>query len=1027
MSKFVTNVLWLVLSPLAGIIGIITAVVILHYTPFHHGSDILFLSYAVAMSINGLLLPAVPAIVEMTGNKWPDSLCQFYVWAFISLRVSQVLTTLCLSVLWSAIMKYSAKGKRIRFTSIIKGVVPTVWGLSAVLGLLPIIGAVPQSFHSDGKCYFLSSDLGEGMAVVIGVLVFACVVFSIICVCDATVLLKYVRRVALVKYGAGRFYLPKKRSGVPGAGTYTIHERYHQLTFAWDVCRLVLVWILCSGLVSHIPYAVLEFVALTSPPGAPRKKIENAVIWLILIESLCLPHLLWIVSTRYRHAFVYIWRVRVLRRPAEEEEDPSTCTLKSYLRTAQQLNGTSTRSAPSGSLPRQQPEEILDGYPHKNRQLPLTDISTIARQQNQRYRQRPENMPDAQSSAYAATSGPLHQQRGTYSQTLPPVQRTSSAASSRSSPSQKQTVSSDHANHETPVSYLDTTIDGSLTRSASNSRHDWKEQMRKKHLPSIFVNEAFDSGEAHRARITRQSVTHTHAREDSSSLHYYLSGDYHPDNLNTDSLPRKRHLLEERSESEGASGQYDEGDIEMILDQNHSARTSVEVHNSRPHLASFKAIQSNKHSRSSSLARDSDGDNLSTCNLPDVISNGLKSTDNSDHEIDVNPNPYLRHVRSSSHASSHVHSERSESRASFDDVDVSDLLGDSSQTVGVHACRTDGDGNARTDLYKAEELALDLSYSEPSHLEIHDCLVGVTSPHFDIKTYKSVDSEKAKYDESILCRKLSGSSSLASSYFSRENKDTPIFEHSGHLASPYRNKSDARISHVYMAECNDSRNVESPRSDTSTPLSFVFDPEIDRGFEEALSVGCPGTPSVCGTIPGFDSVTEGSEDGSSVFPVESNVSLEEDPFRTHAVVPKHFSDTRSTGSSENPFDSLPSLRNGVSYPNKYAELTNKANCSPVSDIMVNSTSETDHGDSGFNSGLESSLLVHQGSSFGLPTGPRDVIQTRQSSSPWPEDVSVWPDEEPINIPHRFENDFSENVLHDVTSVSNTRDTEAVYF
>ncbi|XP_069120594.1 uncharacterized protein [Argopecten irradians] len=1012
MSEFVTNVLWLVLSPLACITGVITAIVICHYTPFYHGSDILFLSYVITMSVNGLLLPAIPAIVEVTGNTWPDILCQFYVWAFICFRVLQAFTILSLSVLWSAIMKYSTKGKRIRFTTIVKGTVPTIWTISAVLGLLPIIGAVPQTFHSEGKCYFLSSDLGQGLGVVMGVLVFSCIVFSIICVCDATVLLKYVRRVALVKYGAGRFHLPQKRSSVPGAGTYTIHERYHQLTFAWDVCRLVLVWILCSGLVSHIPYSVLEFAALTSPPGAPRRNIENAVIWLVLIESLCLPHLLWIVSTRYRHAFVYIWRVRVLRRPAEEEEDPAACTLKSYLRTAQHLNGTGTRSTPSGTLPRQHTEETIQAgvNPNTNRQLPLSDIGTIARQQNQRYRQRPDNSIDAQSTAFAATSGPLHQ----HSPIVQHVQRAPSAVSSHASPIQKHLA--DHSKPDNTITYLDATKEVDLARSASAcSRNDWKEQMRKKHLPPIFVNEAFDSGEANRARNKHEVVTRAHAREDSSSLHFYLSGDYHPDNLNTDSLPRKRHLFHERSESEGVSGQYDEGDIEMILDQSQSNRTSVEVHSTRTHLSSFKSIQQKKHSRSSSVGRDSDGDNLSNGNLPDVISNGVKSSDNSDHENDVHPNPYLQHVRKSSQCSSQVQSDCSESRASFDDVDVSDLLADSSRQVDARAYRTDGDGDARSSLYKAEELAMDLSYSEPSsHLEINDGIARVIPP-----SQNAIETVEERFS-----RNLSDSSSR-DSYFSRQNEHTPTFDYSVNTVSPYQNKSDIRISRVYMADHNDRRNIESPRSNTSTPLSFTFDPDIDRGFEEALSVGCPGTPSVCGTIPGFDSVTEGSEDGSSVFPADCNVSLEEDPFRTHAVVSKSFSDTRSTGSSENPFDYLPSLKYENVNPNKYSELVDKASCSPVSDIMVNSTSEADHGDSGFNSGLESSVLVNQGSNV-LPACSRDDARARQSSSPWPEEVSVWPNDE-TNTQQGFENDFSENLPRDVTSGLNTHDTEAVYF
>jgi hypothetical protein len=47
---------------------------------------------------------------------------------------------------------------------------------------------------------------------------------------------------------------------------------------------------------------------------------------------------------------------------------------------------------------------------------------------------------------------------------------------------------------------------------------------------------------------------------------YYLSGDYHPDNLNTDSLPRHHfHVATDDSESDALSIQYDDGDINRVL------------------------------------------------------------------------------------------------------------------------------------------------------------------------------------------------------------------------------------------------------------------------------------------------------------------------------------------------------------------------------------------------------------------------------------------------------------------------------
>lgn len=93
------------------------------------------------------------------------------------------------------------------------------------------------------------------------------------------------------------------------------------------------------------------------------------------------------------------------------------------------------------------------------------------------------------------------------------------------------------------VSKLDVnTSASSIERTHSgSSRQEWKEQMRKKHLPPFFTNDSFTA-----------DIEHTHTQQEqivrsdgnSGSVHslYYLSSDYHPDYLNTDSLPRHRIL-----------------------------------------------------------------------------------------------------------------------------------------------------------------------------------------------------------------------------------------------------------------------------------------------------------------------------------------------------------------------------------------------------------------------------------------------------------------------------------------------------
>ena len=59
---------------------------------------------------------------------------------------------------------------------------------------------------------------------------------------------------------------------------------------------------------------------MQSTTGFNRALVEDIIIWLILIEALVFPHLLWSCSRRYRHALVYTCRVYILRKPGEDEE-----------------------------------------------------------------------------------------------------------------------------------------------------------------------------------------------------------------------------------------------------------------------------------------------------------------------------------------------------------------------------------------------------------------------------------------------------------------------------------------------------------------------------------------------------------------------------------------------------------------------------------------------------------------------------------------------------------------------------------
>lgn len=101
--------------------------------------------------------------------------------------------------------------------------------------------------------------------------------------------------------------------------------------------------------------------------------------------------------------------------------------------------------------------------------------------------------------------------------------------------------------------------------SSGRSKRDWKERMRKKHLPPIFVNEGYDdkspTAEEQKVRILTKGGP---ANISGNSLHFYMSSDYHPDCL-TESLPRNKLRKGPSMESE-TGAPYTNTDIDEVLD-----------------------------------------------------------------------------------------------------------------------------------------------------------------------------------------------------------------------------------------------------------------------------------------------------------------------------------------------------------------------------------------------------------------------------------------------------------------------------
>lgn len=98
---------------------------------------------------------------------------------------------------------------------------------------------------------------------------------------------------------------------------------------------------------------------------------------------------------------------------------------------------------------------------------------------------------------------------------------------------------------------------------SSGSRSD---QMKKKHLPSIFINETLNDSSPKRLNTGSNNgvvMVRAMSETESGSLHsmYYVSSDYHPDCLNTDSLPRSSSI--EHAKSAGNPQTVTDGRIHL--------------------------------------------------------------------------------------------------------------------------------------------------------------------------------------------------------------------------------------------------------------------------------------------------------------------------------------------------------------------------------------------------------------------------------------------------------------------------------
>ncbi|CAG5128313.1 unnamed protein product, partial [Candidula unifasciata] len=260
MPGFGVALAWMIISPFAFLTDCFSIFFILHYKPLYHSCDVAFISLCVTMATNAWLLLPIPAVAKLADVYWSQSLCAFYTWLSTTLRCSHILVLLVLNVYWMASLRVSNKSNVFISSKPITVSVCICWFISLVIGLIP--------------------------------------------------------DVALTKYSADRFHLPTISGGIRTSAL--IHAKYNELNMTIELCRLVLLFSMASSVLNAVPLLASQFVQLIQEYS--RETLETTLLWLLLIEALILPHLLWLLSRRYRHAVMYTWRVFVLRDTSAREE-----------------------------------------------------------------------------------------------------------------------------------------------------------------------------------------------------------------------------------------------------------------------------------------------------------------------------------------------------------------------------------------------------------------------------------------------------------------------------------------------------------------------------------------------------------------------------------------------------------------------------------------------------------------------------------------------------------------------------------
>lgn len=605
---------------------------------------------------------------------------------------------------------------------------------------------------------------------------------------------------------------------------------------------------------------------------------------------------------------------------------------------------------------------------------------------------------------------------------------------------------SSDSNATSPVRSKDT-LQVDIKRSVSSaSRQNWKEQMRRKHLPPIFINEGYEPGD--KSPSTEETQVKTVCKEGVvssigvNSLNYYMSSDYHPDCL-TDSLPRNRMRHAPSTETEGGES-YKSDDIDDALNTSIQHSHGVPLANISDRTSSFRCYK-----ESPDIPRRRRDVNKGVYSTFDDLSQMCMKQE---HEIEFNNESIPMEDMRDNYQSIPI-------QTNYMGINDNSLQYCAQQSQ-FSSFKPDGSGLRHTlpkhsqsrpeirnkvntpSVSRQPETEVPVEYSTTMCVprEIHALAqmrfqqTNSSKPEVDNTSFQQSRLENFRQKQnggngafsSVLTNKAdntiddenasSGSnSSVTLSPYKEGTRRRPwmdeveLDEHS-QIGEPLVADSDTETfrepqdgADHRLALNYDTRYAASLHSDLSTPVSSIFDEETDRGFEDALEMHInPGATVYGGVGLCFESIKEEPEDlvsssGSNPFLSNGN---NDDEFRTQVVISRSSRSNSRTSSStsigENPFSTSP---RGVTV-NPSIEFSEQT---PVTTpTIVTTDADFDFADSGFTSGLD------RGN--GSDSSGQHEISYQGRVSPWPDEYK-----KPDSIEMSFESNFISKPDRHVTS------------